>query len=287
MMYMHLSRLIGVERIRCFDLGGNGLKTALIFYDDSQHAMRFVSPVVQLGKCPNKMRVSKWVRKQMRHLAHVDLDAEIKSGYLFSFALASINKLREKSIKISSIPKLFQLPSHAITTLNDGNAHLLASLKTLENQLPDGVIWNFSLGTGVGFGFTNSQQEIRPIDDLVRFFHQDACSVKEPLTQREIWEAGGGKGGFDQIVAQQQNEAFTIFASRWKAFIEREIICRAQHSDINWGVPTAVIFTGGHIEYHGDRLIKELRAQGIEVPVFTGPHHAGLLGAAWYAVQPF
>lgn len=282
------SSLIAYEYIRCFDLGGSGLKTAVVFYDDTKNTMQLITPIVQLGKCPDHKSVSSWVREKMQLVASADLDAEIQSGYLFGFSLAGLDKLRNKPVKTSNVSKLFKIPSKAVRSIDDGAAHLLASIKALKNKLPKGRIWNIAIGTGVGFGMTNSKKEIRPSEELKIFFGQDTWTVKEPLTQQQIWQAGGSKEGFDRILANGnvgKKKAFQIFAARWKAFIHKEIINRSKNPEKKWGAPAAIVFTGGHIEYHGDTLIKELKAQGIKVPVFAGPKHAGIFGAAWNVVD--
>lgn len=289
LIVIYSTNLICHEHIRCFDLGGGGLKTAVVFYDDTNKTMHLISPVFNLGKCPDHISVSTWIREKLQSIASADLDAEIQSKYLFGFSLAALDKLRDKPVKTSDISILFNIPSDVVGTIDDGAAHLLASLKTLKKKLPKGRIWNVSIGTGVGFGFTNSKKEIRPSADLKTFFDQDAWTVKEPLTQQQIWKAGGSKEGFDKIVANGSEggnkKAFKIFAARWKAFIKQEIINRSTNPEKSWGAPAAIVFTGGHIEYHGNTLVKELKAQGIEVPVFAGPKNAGILGAAWNVVN--
>lgn len=280
--------LLAAQAIRCFDLGGRGLKTAIVVYDANTKTMTLTSPVLLLGQCPDHMQVSSWVRKQMRSVASADLDKEIRSGYLFGFSLAELQKLRCKAVPTSDVSQLFKIPSHLVGSIDDGGAHLLASLKALNLKLPKGNIWNFSLGTGVGFGLTNAEHEPRPYKDLILFFKQEPWTVREPLTKQCIWLTGGSTGGFDRILLSQQGvkkKAFEIFASRWKAFIDQEIIKRSLDSEKSWGAPAAFVFTGGHIEHHGDGLIQALMAQGLALPVFNGPKNAGILGAAWHVIH--
>jgi hypothetical protein len=271
--------------IRCFDLGGSGLKTALLSYDKSTKEMKIISEQIQLGRCPTDKKVAEWARGQMKTLAHVDLDAEVTKGYLFGFSMAGLDKLRKKPVKTGDMSKLFNLPSKKVGSIDDGSAHLLASIKTLKD-LPKGRIWNFSVGTGVGFGFTNSNHDVCSTDKLKKFFGDtNSWDLKEPTTKKAVWEACGSKDGFDKIVTNitktANDEAFKIFAKRWKAFIETQIIKRSKTFKHKWGNPSAVVFTGGHIEHHGDRLIKELNKRGLKVKAFEGPKNAGLHGAAW------
>ncbi len=215
--------------IRCFDLGGSGLKTALLRYNKSTHSLTLKSPMVQLGKCPDDRKVAEWVRTKMEELSKVILDEEIQKGHIFAFSLAGLNKLREKPVKTLELPILFDLPDAKTRSIDDGTAHLLSSLKALKDSLPKtGCVWNFSIGTAIGFGFTNSKQEIKPASEIRNFFGQDSWTVQEPTTGKPNWEACGSTAGFDKIVADREGkvdkEAFEIFAGRWKAFIHEKII---------------------------------------------------------------
>ena len=276
--------------IRCFDLGGNGLKTALLSYESNTNKMNIVRQEVLLGRCPVDKKVAAWVREQMRAVANADLDSEVKSGCSFGFSLAGLDKLCSKPLETDNVSKLFNLPSDRLSSLEDGSAHLLASLKHLKNDLPAGRVWNFAIGTGVGFGFTNSKKEMRSAEELKKFFGgQEAWNVKEPITQKAIWQAGSSKEGFDKIVKDTTKKvdhvAFEIFAARWKAFIEKEIIERSKHYEDQWGMPSAVVFTGGHLDHYGNSLVHELNKKGLKVKALQGPRHAGLLGAAWNVLE--
>ncbi|MBA3603422.1 MAG: hypothetical protein H0W50_07230 [Parachlamydiaceae bacterium] len=91
---------------RCFDLGGGGLKTALVRYDQNTKTMNIEGKAQKLGKCPNDQEVSKWVREKIAEIGNSDLDKEINDGYLFGFCLAGLDKLREKPLDTWDIATL-------------------------------------------------------------------------------------------------------------------------------------------------------------------------------------
>jgi hypothetical protein len=183
---------------------------------------------------------------------------------------------------------LFKLPSDRIRCIDDGAAHLVASLNTLDLEAFKGPIWNFSLGTGVGWGFTNSEHRVRNLSDFWDFFDGAPWFVKEPRTGLDVWISCGSRYGFDQIVADNggvvvDEGVFNEFALRWKGYIENCILEYSNKiaSSKHWGTPVAVVFTGGHIDIYGDQLVNTLHMLNVNVPIFTGPKNAGLLGAAW------
>ncbi len=236
------------------------------------------------------MEICDWIRLRMHEVLGRDLDTEVRSGYLFGFSLAGLDKLRSKSLATTDVSVLFQLPINKISCIDDGSAHLVASMKTLESRLPKGPIWNFSVGTGVGFGFTDSNHTVRNPSDFIEFFDYAPWHVKEPLTGLDVTFACSGLA-FDKIVANRKgiidDSIFLEFASRWKAFIDFKILKYSKTISPNkhWGTPAAIVFTGGHIDMHGDCLVDTLHELNIDVPVFTGPKNAGLLGAAWNAIK--
>lgn len=270
------------QNIRCFDLGGGGLKTALVKYDG--HKIYLKGHVKSLGKCPDDQHVDQWVRKKLKEMAHVDLDKEVKQGYKFGFSLAGLDKLRSKPVSKAKIDQLFNLPSDKVSALDDGQAHLIASLQTVQG-LPAGRVWNIAIGTGVGFGFTNSKKEPKPADDLKKFFDCSAWEAKEPTTGKAIWEAGSGPA-FDRIRSScaSNDEAMNEFSARWKAFVEKQIIERSKDGK-DWGKPAAIVFTGGHTEYHSGQLVNSLKNTDVKVSVFQGPAWAGIVGAAWNVID--
>lgn len=278
------------EYIRTYDLGGSGLKTALLRYDKETQKMDWVEHQTQLGKCPDDMEVHEWIRTRMQMVIGKDLDREINSGYLFGFSLSELDKLRAKALSTTNISSLFKLPSTKVRCIDDGAAHLIASLHTPSLELPKGPIWNFSIGTAVGFGFTDSHNRVRNLSDFQLFFGCLPCRTKEPRSGLEVWIPCGSHFGFDQIVAEHQgivdDRSFIEFASRWKGYIESNILEYSTiiSPDKRWGTPAALVFTGGHIDMYANRFCDTLRTLNLTIPVFTGPKHAGLLGAAWNTV---
>ncbi|MES2199094.1 MAG: ankyrin repeat domain-containing protein [Chlamydiota bacterium] len=77
------------------------------------------------------------------------------------------------------------------------------------------------------------------------------------------------------------DSCFIEFAKRWKAYLENSLFKLSQPELF----PGAIVFTGGHIETYLGRLTDELTRLGVSVPLFIGPKNAGLLGAAWNAVN--
>lgn len=268
--------------IRCFDLGGGGLKTALFSYYYSTNEMKIEQSEVKLGKCPGAEKVEDWIRERMNENG-MDLDNEVKLGHLFGFSLAGLDKLCDNSqVETDNMSILFKLPEHKVSIISDGSAHALASIKMLKGILPIGQIWNFSVGTGVGFGLTDSKHDLQSCETVGHFFNnQKPWRVLEPTTNTNVGKACSSQTGFDSIVSDitgsPNNEAFEIFANRWKAFIETQIIARAKMNQDGFGDPSAVVFTGGNIDYHGDRLIQEINKLGIKgIKAYKGPNNAGL-----------
>lgn len=279
-----------IEYIRAYDLGGQGLKTALLRYDKLSHSMNWVEDKMLLGSCPADMEVYDWIRLRMKEVVGVDVDEEISAGYLFGFALAGLEKLRPTPLSNCDMSLIFNLPSERVRCIDDGAAHLIASLNSLDLADFKGPIWNFSLGTGVGWGFTNADHRVRNLSDFWDFFETAPWFVKEPITGLDVWIPCGSYYGFDKIVADNagivDETVFSTYALRWKSYIEDCILGfstkNAPHK--NWGTPVAIVFTGGHIDAYGDRLVNSLFKSNISIPVFTGPKKAGLLGTAWNTV---
>ena len=77
----------------------------------------------------------------------------------------------------------------------------------LGSVLPKGPIWNFAVGTGVGFGFTDNFHKVRNAEDFYKFFGSGPWYVQEPRTGLCVWEACSSCFGFDQIPVSQGNVA--------------------------------------------------------------------------------
>ena len=278
-----------IQYIRSFDLGGDGLRTAVLSYDASLNTMNFVEPQVQLGACPPNIEISDWIRDRMRLILYKNLDDEVRAGYYFGFSLASLDRLASKLPQTADIAQLFKLPTERVCATDDGAAHLLASLQMLKNTHSEhlsGPIWNFAIGTGVGFGFTNSVGRVCRLSEAFIFFGSAPWSAKEPITGYEVWASCGSKLGFDTIVVQHSGIVdelvFSEFAARWKAFLDS---CFLRCLQRQLQPPRAIVFTGGHIDLYRERLAQTLSHFGCKIPMYAGQKYSGLLGAAWNVVE--
>lgn len=268
--------------IRSFDLGGGGLKTALFIYNYGTKKMKIkADSVTLLGKCPNDKELSDWIREKIP-----TLEEEIHQDFSFGFSLAGFDKLHDRLVKGLSISQLFELPAAKTSSIDDGGAHLLASLKMLNNKLPQGRVWNISLGTGVGFGFTNQKKEIKLSEDLYKFFEVSAWNVMDPTTNKPIYQVGSSKAFKAMLKEMGPDQALIKFAEIWQQFINQKIIDYSEFTGKDWAKPSAVVFTGGFIDYNnGKKLIEKLDSLGLKVPAFVGPKNAGLHGAAWNVIE--
>ncbi len=271
--------------IRAFDLGGIGLKTVLFFYDQETQKMELIEEVIQLGHCPEEEAVSSWLRDSMKKMVGKDLDQEIQCGYLFGFSLAGLDKLCSKPLSTFDLSIICNIPQNKVRCIGDEIAHLISSLHELRLELPKGPIWNFSIGTHVGIGFTDIDHQVRKLSDLSALDSCDPRYTKEPTTGLSLGQACGSTFGFDRIVRDRKGllseGCYIEFAKRWKAYLEASLFLLSRPELF----PGAIIFTGGHIETHGGHLIDDLIQLGVSVPLFMGPKNAGLLGAAWNAVK--
>lgn len=281
-----------IDYIRAFDLGGGGLKTALFAFDKETEEMKWLEPQVQLGSCPDDREVCRWIRESMQVILKRDLDREIKEGYLFGFSLAGLDKLRRNaSLETADISVLFAIPPDKVFCIDDGSSHLMASLQLLDSKLPKGPIWNFSIGTGVGIGFTDHNHQIQHRSKLRSFFGVYPWDVKVPGYEGGVWKICSSKMGFDNIVNENggrvDNRAFMEFAFRWKIYLKFCLLEKRSHPSVSFQsmIPAGIVFTGGHVDRYGKRLEETLKSIDLDLPIFTGPKHAGLLGAAWTAAK--
>lgn len=262
--------------IRSFDLGGGGLKTALLTYDTNIKKMDWVEEPMQLGKCPDHQEVRQWIREVLQEKLQKNLDAEVEAGYVFGFSLAGLNKLRLLPLHTSDMSILCDLPTDQVVCIGDGAAHLIASLHFLGDNLPKGSIWNFAIGTEIGYGHADDHG-VTKFGYLYKLFDEN---------DRGVWIACGKKaklcGGrsFDQILMKNVGDietSFSEFTAIWKNYLD---LIFPQMKEM----PSAIIFTGGQIDFYQGRLIKELCKLDVRVPIFQGPKNAGLLGAAFHAI---
>jgi len=281
-----------IEYIRSFDLGGTGLKTALLRYDENTNTMDFIESSIHLGRCPEALEVCDWIRQQFHQVLGRDLEEEIRSGYVFGFSLAGLNKLRSKPFESIDMSTLFDLPSDRVRSIDDGAAHLVASLKVLQAELPAGTIWNIAIGSDIGLGFTDVNRKVRNPEDFFEFFDESPEAVKEPTFGKYFWEVCGSMYlGFEYLKQKNggiaDDHVFMEFAHRWKAFLEESVLNYSTRCcpEKKWGTPVAVVFTGGVMDFYPNRLVDALHNLGIKIPVYNGGKQSGLLGAAWNLVN--
>lgn len=271
--------------IRSFDLGGSGLKTSLFEYVEHVNHISTLSLVIQLGKCPDDQQVSDWIRLSMIAKG-LDLDREIKAGYLFGFSLAGLNKLRSKVLETDDIAQLFNIPAQQAVAIDDGSAHLIASLGALDRQLPEGIVWNFAIGSGLGIGCTDKTHQIKE-QKIVRAFFESlqrwSCPTK---FYKKCFDVAKSEG-FDLFVARNggviDDVCFKNFSKEWRAFLEKAK-CYVVTKKLDL-FPKAIVFTGGFIDEYQDILIILLDSFKLDIAFFKGPKNAGLLGAAWHVVH--
>lgn len=269
--------------IRSFDLGGGGLKTALLSYDPDSKQMRYLEPEVQLGKCPADQEVKEWIRLAMEEKLFRDLDEEVEEGVLFAFSLADLSKLKDRSLLTREISELCDLPKERVVSLDDGAAHLFGSLYALQDELPEGPIWNFGIGTGVCVSYIDASRKLNTPYELSEKLGALPCDIEDPITGKLIGRACN-RTCFEKIVQANEGDlekSFSQFAAIWKPYLEVVIF----HEQLE--PPVAIVFTGGHTELYKGGLVEALSKLEIPVSLFTGPSQAGLLGAAFYAIQVF
>lgn len=284
-VFFQRSSLEAIKLIRSFDLGGGGMKTALIQYDEESRKMNFIGDVFQFDKCPDDQEVADWLRERMREVAGIDLDQEASQGYLFGFSLAGLgNKLRVKPVGNYDVPILFNLPMPRVKVIDDGNAHLIASLVMHRDRFPDVVIWNFAIGSGIGFGCTRDGRKIIRRDALKLNFYQHSQWVETKCV-------GSGSlcpakdDGFDAIVLANNGVVdegcYKEFALRWSAFIKRNL----ESCDDLVQEPSPIVLTGGYMDFHAEGFMEALGELKILTTILVGPKNAGLLGAAWHVIH--
>lgn len=274
-----------ITYVRCFDLGGGGLKTGLVSYNSKTGEMKLEEKEVQLGKCPSNKKVKEWVREKMIEKEIGNLDTEYQNGYLFGFSLAGIEKLWEgnKTLEQGNMQQLFNLKER-VSWISDGSAHTLASAKMMEGKQKSGNIWNFSVGTGVGMGFTDASNKLHTDDELKKFLGtEEPWNAKVPSAgNKPVYQVCSSKKFDDILKRKSVDEAFGELARGWASFIQTQII---ERGEVNGEAPTAIVFTGGNIDHYPDRLVNEINKQGLKIKAFEGPKNAALVGAAWRAIE--
>lgn len=260
-------------KIRCFDLGGSGLKTCL-FEDESIPSM-----LENLGKADNQP-IAKWIRRKLP-----TLDAEVDNGTFFSFSLAGLDKLPKSShnegIKSNreSISQHFSLPSDRVYTQKDGDSHLLASRVVLGiTRFPQ---LNFSIGTGIGCGMYDENGMLISLNDLKVAL---GCSpwdlVTDSSASQKIAYFALTKDGLNELVSRHGESAVTRFENRWIKFLKQVFLPKLRLA--NRVLPLEITLTGGVVDNNA-LWLRPYDVDGSQIQ--KGPEQAGLLGARLYATQ--
>ncbi len=266
--------------IRAFDLGGGGLKTARLLYDTDSEKMNWIEPQTQLGKCPDALEVKDWIRIALKEKTQQNLDEEIAAGYFFGFSLAGLDKLRSYPLVSSDMSVLCDLPKDKVAAIGDGTAHLVASLHFLKNKLPEGSVWNFAIGTGVGVAYAGSDHKVAPIFTVYKAFGSLPWNIQE--SGGEYLGRACNSGVFDRALQKNDLEqSFLQFAEAWKPYLDVVL------SNQNLPKVGSIVFTGGHIDTYKDKLVEVLSYLELPVVLFSGPPCAGLFGAALNVMNSF
>lgn len=250
--------------VRCFDLGGSGLKTCLCRTGNRLHGQ-----TTNLGRSPDR-GVNHWSRNKLQ-----TLDKEIENGVTFSFSLAGLDKLSDCETIPNlrdrrHIAQLFGLPERQVYTLNDGDAHLLASRSWTE--LPTKPQINFCVGTAVGIGVCKEDGSLVSEENLRRKFDGKdlwEIEVQCDATDRVLWFALGGKGLKELTTRDPVNGVFR-FEERWLKFLNDQLFPFLSEA------PQLITFTGGVVD-SGSLFRTSTRLDGCKIT--KGPLDAGLLGA--------
>ncbi len=254
---------------RCFDLGGGGLKTCIYGMGEGN-----CNGISNIGVSEHD-DVAHWIRERIP-----TLDTEVCGDFVFTFSLAGLDKL-SKSRRIEncrdsqSISQLFRLPLARVATLNDGDAHLLASRTHLMiDKFPQ---INFSVGTGVGIGMYDEVGNLVPEFQLTRMLGRSIwdfitdCSA----SKKHAWFALA-KNGYEELCVQDPTNAQSRFVNRWIKFLQHKLLPALSYE------PSTVTFTGGIIDAYN--MFEESRnLQGCHI--MKGPRDGGLLGAKYHAEQ--
>lgn len=259
--------------IRCFDLGGSGLRTCS--YISGNQALQGLGNL----EVSEHDDIAKWIRKTLP-----TLEQEISEGFAFSFSLAGLDKLsktgqlhtkyKRESVDIA---KLFNLPRKRVFALNDGDAHLLASRTCLSiTEFPQ---INFCVGTGVGIGMYDEIGRQVPEHELSNKLGKDVwdLAVADPSAlKKEVWFALSALG-YKELQEKDPANARNRFEDRWSTFLQDQIFKALQQ------MPKTITFSGGVVEFSD---LFGSRRTLLDCQIRKGPKHAGLLGAKFHARSP-
>lgn len=243
-------------KIRSFDLGGGGMKTArFVYYQDTQQMHLEDVAILCFPKCPDDQEVADWIRAELNE-HDINLDQEAAAGFRFGFSLAGLgDKLRVKPVETRNIAELFRLPQKMVFALHDGEAHALASY--IDVGVSDSEVWNFALGTAIGLGVMHQEKVLFlhcPLVQEIIAFLMDKEVLARECTPHQA-------GGFSQT-----------FIENWVSLLGHLMKEKK---------PSQIIFTGKFIDLNGSEFLEQLRKTlDDSVIVKHGPNNAGLYGAA-------
>lgn len=254
--------------IRCFDLGGGGLKTC-VYGNTGQDRQCLVN----LGASRDE-DIASWIRERLP-----TLDQEISEDFVFSFSLAGLDKLHE-SLQTQNhrnrqfISELFALPLARVHAVTDGDAHLLASRTYLGiTEFPQ---INFSVGTGVGIGMYAESGQLVLEHELTNRLGKNVWDfVTDSSASKKIACSALADEGYKEL-EKQDSSPRSRFERRWLKFLEGKFFPALGQA------PKTITFTGGVIDYC-DLFIAPIALPNCQIR--RGPKHAGLLGAKLYAEQ--
>ena len=303
-------------KIRAFDLGTEGLKTALFTVTDGA-----VDPipveVKRLGKAPGEVGGVAHRRRQsvaawLQHLVP-QIELECRSAeVLFAASLGKLEHLWEDGKRredTEDFGKLIGLPDgHPLASCSDDLAHLRAS----QSMVAGAPLCAISIGASVGMCLTNAFGETRFGEEMAELYQlplpsalrvsssSSSSSLSSPslpsLSSSScttfadlVFDPGDGEqrtareifGGAFEGNVRRSNPCASCErqAIRWHAFLTADLPGRC--ALMGWPAPKVFAFTGG-IPEHSD-LVHRLRVLGLYATL--GPPNAGLLGAAIRAMD--
>jgi hypothetical protein len=261
--------------IRCFDLGGSGLKTCVYKLTEGKYFKKIID-TTNLGHMEPNDDPPIWIRKKIQNL-----DKEIDSNYSFSFCLAGLDKLwgesSNKLPKTESMSSLFYIPKNQVYQIKDQESHLLAALSTLNSI--EHPIANICIGTGIAISMTNKHGKVIKEKTLDNQFNNqkfwDLNSRSKSSSIKQLWFSLTTKGLDELENRLGKTEGLNKYRTRWENFINEEFLNYFEKEE----KPKMLILSGGVTDKNHEKFIPF--SCGIE-KVIAGPKDAGLLGAAFH-----
>lgn len=282
--------------IAAFDLGGSGLKGAL--YDDDMTRM---TGVLNLGQCGERSlpAVQAWFQfaiQQMIQAADGRPANRLRIGFSLAglrklFTAANAGKLVLPAKTRADLQAFFGIaPQVPVAVLEDGEAHLLASLRS-SLWFPGRPHLNLAVGTSVAFGLADQAGKIVRLDTLCAAFGMKPWllppSATEPVVNPANTAGGllGGRG-LQSWQAKVPGQAREKFSNAWGDFVADLLLDAICQSSLPF--PETITFTGGVIDHDRldlcvvrHRVAKYCQQRGLNpTSVEKGPPVAGIQGAA-------